>query len=49
MPPPGKQKEALLQVVTGLANEGYRVLGVAKASFDKLGFQTASMNFDLNL
>jgi Ca2+-transporting ATPase len=40
------EKESLLQIVTGLANEGYRVLGAAKASFDKAGLPDSQHEFD---
>lgn len=40
------KKESLLQIVTGLADEGYRVLGVAKASFDKAGLPDSQHEFD---
>jgi P-type Ca2+ transporter type 2C len=41
-----REKESLLQIVTDLADEGYRVLGVAKASFDKAGLPDSQHEFD---
>lgn len=40
------EKESLLQIVTELADEGYRVLGTAKASFDKAGLPDSQHEFD---